>query len=1170
MLYHLLDKDSKLSSFSEVFSIVLPDPFLICTLTSRIESKTSHVSREILLNLLIFILLSDAIKNTIRRLLEESHAFNRNDVLVHASETNAKLFFSATLEELSMSDFPNTILKEARKTQKESGVNALCRADAFLLQGERDHLRRSPIFLTPAEAQLDRVRERIRFEFLEEARFVNPYIAYVLKEKQVDVSEIHPDSILSELTSFGFEVEREALPCIGNFHHHRYAVLRELEALISSSAYSPPLQQLLGDAKSASEALILPPDLLFPADVDHEVVFETIAKYPTVIQGPPGTGKSQVLANILGKLLAAKKSAVVLSEKRAALEVLLQKLHHFGLDRLGYIVTSEKASQDLLRQVETNWHYFEQEKLVPSQNIRLSEQYEAQLQFSLDLLNQPDAVGGISLYEFLKWKNGLSTSTGIFVNDAPDIPTFDQLRLIVEEIYQKQLQDSIGLMRHQVLQKDDFETIQKTLEVSYDILQQVHEVVSFDTWKDFTYIMQQASLCQILENDTYKKYLPFYTESSRKQKQFLKLYQAWNILQKKEALYNSSEENWIKIPTARDVKMLREILMKTSFIGRRRFAKIWGEFSNLPVESANGLLEFLEEKYATSAEKSKITIKFCELGIVDPETEIHLIHLWVQRSKNYSYDHLKTLSSKQTALLSEMHDRLHSVFSNLKNLLQLEQETSLLTAVKKVLYNFGEVVAMHPELQKFDNASLSLLRKADSFDSYEAIIANSHWSLFRKRFPALSTFSMHDLHEKAQSVQVAQEQEANEFSKGILYEVQQEFQRYHVLLNTPAHKLSEAEKNLKKRLRKGKSILVKEFSKTRSHPSVRELFASEAREWIQLLTPLWFSNPTEISKVFPLETALFDVALFDEASQIPVQHGLGALQRAKHGVVAGDSQQMGPSSYFKAGQGDVIDLLHQASFYWSSVGLSHHYRSLHPDLISFSNKHFYSGLLRAYPAFQSDHPIQRYFIEKGRFIDRKNELEAKAIAKHVEKHLMYSDRLGIVAFSEEQLNAIQAQLTSDGQQRLSERIEDGSAFFKSIENVQGDECDLLIVSFGYGKDENGDFAMRFGPMNTANGRRRLNVLLTRARARIDFFTSITSSDFKLSENESINLLRLWFVYLENWSESPAKIHLAYENEMDITENELTLYQTHSQFMDARELVTFQNVMEARGWQLKYS
>ena len=434
-------------------------------------------------NLLIFTLLSDAVQNTIHCLLEESHSFNRNDVLVHASETNTKLFFSETLDDHSVSDFPAAILKDTRKTQKESGVNALCRADAFLLQGDGENERRSPIILTPAEAQLDRVRERVHFEFLEEAQFVNPYITYVLKERKVDISEIHPDSILSELISLGFKVETEALSCIGNFHHHRYAVLRELETLISSSEYSLPLQQLLGDAKNSPEALILPPDLLFPADVDHQVVFETIAKCPTVIQGPPGTGKSQVLANVLGKLLAAKKSAVVLSEKRAALEVLLQKLHHFGLDRLGYIVTSEKAAQDLLKQLEANWHYFEQEKLAPSQNMRLSEQYEAQLQFSLDLLNQPDALGGVSLYEFLQWKNSIATSSELFVSDPPDIPTLRQLRWIVKEIYNKQLQNSIGLLQQHVLQKNDIEAIQKTLETSFDILQQVHDVASFDTWK---------------------------------------------------------------------------------------------------------------------------------------------------------------------------------------------------------------------------------------------------------------------------------------------------------------------------------------------------------------------------------------------------------------------------------------------------------------------------------------------------------------------------------------------------------------------------------------------------------------------------------------------------------------------------------------------------------------
>ena len=142
------------------------------------------------------------------------------------------------------------------------------------------------------------------------------------------------------------------------------------------------------------------------------------------------------------------------------------------------------------------------------------------------------------------------------------------------------------------------------------------------------------------------------------------------------------------------------------------------------------------------------------------------------------------------------------------------------------------------------------------------------------------------------------------------------FTAYHKMLITPARKLSETDKELKRRLRRGKAILVKEFGKTRSHPSLRELYSSEAREWIQLLKPIWLSNPAQLSKCFPLEEGMFDVVIFDEASQVPLQNALGGIHRSKRIIIAGDEHQMGPSSYFKKGGSEPMDLLHQSSYHY--------------------------------------------------------------------------------------------------------------------------------------------------------------------------------------------------------------------------------------------------------------
>ena len=135
--------------------------------------------------------------------------------------------------------------------------------------------------------------------------------------------------------------------------------------------------------------------------------------------------------------------------------------------------------------------------------------------------------------------------------------------------------------------------------------------------------------------------------------------------------------------------------------------------------------------------------------------------------------------------------------------------------------------------------------------------------------------------------------------------------------------------------------------------------------------------------------------------------------------------------------------------------------------------------------------------------------------------------------------------------------------------MQGDECDSLIIGFGYAPNENGDFHLRFGPMNTENGRKRLNVLLTRARESIDFFCSVRSSDFKLSDNESINLLRQWIAFSER-NESNNEVVFPYDLEPKIEGRTLVFNRIQNTLPTAREIVTLQSVLESRGWNVQFA
>ena len=180
------------------------------------------------------------------------------------------------------------------------------------------------------------------------------------------------------------------------------------------------------------------------------------------------------------------------------------------------------------------------------------------------------------------------------------------------------------------------------------------------------------------------------------------------------------------------------------------------------------------------------------------------------------------------------------------------------------------------------------------------------------------------------------------------------------------------------------------------------------------------------------------------------------------------------------------------------------------------------------------------------------------------------DHLGVVAFSETQVSAIFSSLSIQCVAALEQRIMEGTAFFKALENVQGEECDRLIISLGYGRNVDGEFHMRFGPLNTKNGSKRLNVLLTRAKRRIDFFSSVKSSDFKISDNEAVDLLRRFLAHIELEFLPESSLEFPLNLRPEVKQNALSFSEIFQQISDAQELVTLVRVLENRGWKVRFT
>ncbi|MCI0630944.1 MAG: AAA domain-containing protein [Phycisphaerales bacterium] len=311
-----------------------------------------------------------------------------------------------------------------------------------------------------------------------------------------------------------------------------------------------------------------------------------------------------------------------------------------------------------------------------------------------------------------------------------------------------------------------------------------------------------------------------------------------------------------------------------------------------------------------------------------------------------------------------------------------------------------------------------------------------------------------------------------------------------------------------------------------SAPSKREAGASLLDDPLFDLCPVWMASPATVAQIFPLRP-LFDVVVFDEASQCKLEEALPVLMRAKRVVIAGDPKQLPPTRFFEASisesehheletdqdlfevqQTEIEDLLAAAlNLEIDESYLDVHYRSRNADLIEFSNQQFYGDRLQPIPGHPANRtryaPITLYRVD-GVYEDRCNPPEAKRVCEIVRDLLKRAEApsIGIACFNLMQRDLIVEMLDdlaledSGFASRLAaarERKGEGTfegLFVKNLENVQGDERDHIIISTTYGPNADGKFYRRFGPLGMPGGGRRLNVLVTRARHEVHLVTSI--------------------------------------------------------------------------------
>ncbi|MFC6276513.1 AAA domain-containing protein [Psittacicella hinzii] len=343
-----------------------------------------------------------------------------------------------------------------------------------------------------------------------------------------------------------------------------------------------------------------------------------------------------------------------------------------------------------------------------------------------------------------------------------------------------------------------------------------------------------------------------------------------------------------------------------------------------------------------------------------------------------------------------------------------------------------------------------------------------------------------------------------------------------------------------------------------SRASIRDIIF-RAGNSLQALKPCFMMSPASVAQFLTPGSIAFDVMIMDEASQVTPEYALGAIARTKQVVIVGDPKQLPPTNFFQRSNEEASanpeemlvtesakSILDVATTMFPTRVLRWHYRSKHESLIAFSNQQFYGSKLVAFPSPYAHHPDYgvKFTPVAGNFTSKSGNLtEAKAVAQAMINHLITheSESLGAVGMNQRQASLIEREFnkllaTNPQAQAVYEKWETTvePVFVKNLENVQGDERDVIIISCTYGPTkatnkmlENhaqglaylGDnlLPQRFGPINMAGGSKRLNVLFTRSKKRMEIYSSFGYEDVKDKSDtvdSGVNDLRIFLKYAQ--------------------------------------------------------
>lgn len=1005
---------------------------------------------------------------------------------------------------------------------------------------------------------------------------------------------------------------------LGNFNYRKMSLVRDYANLLENDVASAAFDRIFSlDPRPTDD----PPLPSLPVEDQHLVVVgdptqvSAIARARRadsyIIQGPPGTGKSQTITNLIADYVARGKRVLFVCEKRAAIDVVFHRLQRQGLDELCCLIhDSQTDKREFIQNLKQTYELWLQQgdpgPAAEQRRADLSRQITGELnalqRFS-DAMQAAPSNAGIStrrlLHRLIELRAERPQLSPVETDQLPDYahwrthaPSVERLAATLQDLGQdpRFARHPFRHLHRDIVHADNPVTrLLGHLDRAEPILRQTADAASSVAARTFDDLLAAVAFAARVSTLAQLDLLALLDAHHERRRAFASGIRALQALAESHRQTTAATEGWREKLPATEVG---PALATAQAYARNWFAWItpgyWRmrktlrqryDFDRHAIRPTwVHVLQQLEAEYqADAAYRQALRQLQADWGLDDP-VGCHALLTGIGEPPGWIAGHPEArrltldLAAKQSAV-AQLESELAAVLDDHRRISLVDVPV----VVRDLRANAALLPDIAPCLRELADAPSSLWHALRALAltprELEAAIAAKTLADSYRHDRLLSGFDGRALARRVQRLDELYKQWLEANAACLRARARRQFLEHVQLAATSATQLSSDQKLFKKAYTQGRRELEHEFGKTMRYRSIRDLANDETGMVIRDLKPVWLMSPLSVSDTIPLATGEFDVVIFDEASQIPLEEAVPAAHRAQQVIVVGDQMQLPPTNFFSASRSDEESLLVEdedrvvevdlsaesfltmAARNLPSTLLGWHYRSRSESLIGFSNASFYAGKLLTVPdrqltppglseirvtaSEQGDgnvtqllgRPVSFHFLEKGVYEQRRNAGEARYIA-HLVRELLARDTglsIGIVAFSEAQQGEIESALNDLGRDdnafrnRIEaeyEREDNGEycgLFVKNLENVQGDERDVIILSICYGYDANRRMLMNFGPINQRGGEKRLNVIFSRARRHMAVVSSIRHHDITNEYNDGANCLRNFLEYAASLS-----------------------------------------------------